>query len=225
MKDTLAILFQMLVERFRDFGIPPKHIAMGGAGVLLLGLLTCTVCRTTSADLLDAKSLSPGDVRKIATTLLLHDDVRVRERANLRLATAGKTAAPVLKEIGLTTEDPRLAEAVTGVLLTVDADAAVAVLEHLIGSSDVEARRTAVQSASRWQDPRTTAILTKALQDADGGIRLSAASALGARKAQDGVGALEQAMKDQSPGVRRHAARALQSITGKDYRTSTESEK
>ena len=49
--------------------------------------------------LLNAKSLTPEQIRQIATRLIIHEDIQVRMKATDRLAQEGAAAVPVLKDL------------------------------------------------------------------------------------------------------------------------------
>ena len=78
--------------------------------------------------------------------------------------------------------------------------------------SDLEVRRAALHSLSRFEDPATLPAFREALRDADAEIRAIAAEALGERKDRSSAGALAEALKDESAEVRRAAAGALGEI-------------
>ena len=108
-------------------------------------------------------------------------------------------------------------DAVRGALDSDDqqlSDVALNALIEATGDSDLEVRRSAIQSLGNAQEPRAVAALSRALrEDKDAQVRRSAAWALGNIEDARGVPALSEALrKDDDVEVRRQAAWALGNI-------------
>lgn len=197
--------------------VPVLTLVVVGLTLLVAVVIGYWTFAGSPEDLLKLQTLTPKQVREVATKLLLHDDPRIRGQASEKLAKQGDAAVPVLKDVGLTQSDPRLRLAVFEILALLAPEAAADVLEDMMNDSDRKIRRRAVGGASRLKHPRGVALLTKALSDPDAGIRSAAAGAFSMIGDQSAVPALKQALNDPDPSVRRHAARALRDITGEDY--------
>jgi len=195
-----------------------KTIAMVCVAVLVAVVVGYWIFSDSAEDLLDAESLSPKQIRRVATRLLLHEDLKIRERASKKLFSLGESAVPVLKDISLTHSEQKTRLAVLGILARLDTDATIEVLEHMIDDSETEVRMVAAKTAAKLDDPRTIPVLTKALEDANTGIRNVAIGACETKRIKSAVPALLRALDDPMAGIRRHAARALRNLTGKDYR-------
>ena len=191
---------------------------LSGVGVLVVAGAAWWLFTPSTADLLDANELTPKQIYKVATELLVHEDPKIREKSSAKLTEQGAKAVPVLQEICLTHTDSVVRKAALLVVKSIDAGAAVAILDKLITDPDPEIRRVAANSAVTLDDPRSIGILKKAMNDQDTGVRLIATGGLGQKSANDSVAALERALSDQNISVRRHAARSLQNLTGRNYR-------
>jgi HEAT repeat protein len=190
-----------------------------GGGVLLLAGLIYWGTRPSATDLLDAASPTPDQIRQIASSLLLHEDFKVRARASEKLCALGPTAVPVLKDVAQAHQDPMVRKAVMDILIALDTKAAAEVATKLSQDNNPEVQRSAITAAKYMEDPRSYEILSRGIQSQDESTRLAAIQAVGARREQQAVSALEGALRDPSSSitVKRHAARSLQLITGKDY--------
>jgi len=185
--------------------------------VLALAAVVYWMSGPSPEELLAAESLTPKQIRIVATKLLLHSDPKIRIRASEKLASLGDTAVPVLKEVGLARSDTPLRLAVYNVLALIDAGAAGEILQDMITDSDPEVRRHAVGAASRLRHPRAVAVLEKALSDENIGIRSAAAGSLSRPDAASAIPSLRAALNDPNLSVARHAARSLKALTGRDY--------
>ncbi len=89
------------------------------------------------------------------------------------------------------------------------------------GGSPSQIRWFAAQALGRLKDPRAVEPLRRALADADGGVRVHAALALGELAAPEAVGDLAGLLAgDGDPGVRKAAAVALGSVPGDPARAA-----
>lgn len=217
MREFISALWQNVATSFRDGKGPARWVVMGTGGAVVVLFLGWLIFAKSAEDFLDVPDLSEAQIRRIATELLLSENPIIRERAAAKLTSAGSKSVPVLDQVVLELDDLRLSEAALCVLLSVDRNAAAKTIESLMANADVEVRRMAVRSAGTCDDPKMAAILSKALRDADSGVRLAAANGMARQKSRTGVADLERMLKDQNPTVRRHAARALQNLTGRDY--------
>ena len=188
---------------------------MGASGVVLVGFFLFSILRTDAESLLDARTLDNAQIKMIATELLVHEKAELRERAATRLAKAGPAAVPVLKDVSLSANDPKLLGAVMTVLVGIDREAAVAVLQTRMNSPDTEIRRTAVSCAAQCDHPTAIDILAKALRDQDPGVRLRATNGLRTQGTPASIQALQGALEDPDPKVQRHARRGLGSTGGR----------
>jgi HEAT repeat protein len=169
-------------------------------------------------DLLDAESLTPEQIRLVTTKLLLHDDLKIRERAGSKLLSLGEAAVPVLKDVSLTHSERKMRLATLGILTRLNVDATMEVVKEMIDDTDAEIRLVAAKTAMKTDDPRCIPILEKAVEDSDSGIRLIAIGACEFREIHSAVPAIKRALDDPVLVVRRHAARALRRLTGVNYR-------
>ena len=168
-------------------------------------------------DLLEAQTLGPDEIRRVATRLLVHDDIDLRSAAARKLTEAGDSAVPVLVELALKHPDRILRIAVLEVLRVLDEERTVTVVEQLAIEDDAELRRVAVDIAARLSHRGARDVLVKALDDEDGGVLSTAAGACASKGVRDAVPALKQLLNHPSISVRRHSARALGRLTGKRY--------
>ena len=84
----------------------PNIGGMSKKTMIALGVVVCAAgavgYRSWSGPetkLLNAKSLTPEQIRQIATRLIIHEDIQVRMKATDRLAQEGAAAVPVLKDL------------------------------------------------------------------------------------------------------------------------------
>jgi len=87
----------------------------------------------------------------------------------------------------------------------------------MYNDSDPQVRSIALSGAQHINDPRADAIMIKALDDPDEGIRSGIAGKLGSKGVKSAAPKLIKALDDPNPRVRRHAARSLRNLTGTDY--------
>ncbi|UCD28626.1 MAG: HEAT repeat domain-containing protein [Planctomycetota bacterium] len=205
-------------RRLRGAAVQVQTIVITCVGVLAVGTIGYLIFSGSAEDLLDAESLTPKQIRLVTTKLLLHDDLKIRERASEKLLSSGKAAVPILKDVSLTHSEQRLRLAVLGILTRLNADATIEVLHQMIDDADAKVRVVAARATAKLDDPRTIPILEKALEDSDPGVRLIAIGACELREIKSAVPALKRALDDPTSSIRRHAARALEQLTGVDYR-------
>lgn len=199
-------------------GLNPRLVGGLVAALLLVAGVGYLIFRPSPDSVLNSPSLTPRQIRYVATKLLVDDDVKLRARASEKLISLRDPAVPVLKEISLEPTDPGVREAVLKVLAAISPPAATEVLTKLITDPNPEVRRIAVTAAVRLPEKDADPIVQKAASDADTGVRLAAMDWLARRKSAKNVPLLQQALQDSDITVRRHAAHTLQTITGKDYR-------
>ena len=168
-------------------------------------------------DLLDAETLTPAQIRRIATRLVIHEDIEIQGKARERLLQEGAAAVPVLKDLGLTHSDQRVREGALDLLTELDAGATAQVLEQMIDDESADLRRLATRTALRLNHRSVKALLLKAVEDDDAGVRLAAMDGCAVRRVLKAVPALKRSLDDPRITVRRHAARALHSLTGRRY--------
>jgi HEAT repeat protein/beta-lactamase regulating signal transducer with metallopeptidase domain len=92
------------------------------------------------------------------------------------------------------------------------ADTSRAVLRALMEASrdpDVEVRKAALHSLSRYEDPQTVGVFREALKDGDPEIRRIGVRALAELKDRSSVSAIAALLKDENTELRRTAADAL----------------
>jgi len=171
----------------------------------------------SAEDLLDSDTLTPKQIRAIATKLLIHKDVAIRSKASNKLVSVGQAAIPVLKDIGMTHSDPQIRLAVLEILKLLDAEEAVEIVEDMYNDPDPEVRLLALDGAWQINHPRAVAVLSKAMDDPDESIRSTTAGRLGSMNDKSVIPRLKEALNDPSPRIRRHAARSLENLTGADY--------
>lgn len=173
--------------------------------------------RPSPERILSAESLSPEEIRYVATRLLLDDSIEMRARASQKLASLGAAAIPVLTDLSLHHEDGNVRAAVLDVLLAVAPKEAEQILGRMMADQNAEVRAAAAASATVLPREQSSALIIKGLQDADSRVRLATLNSAAQQRDPGHVPALEAALDDSSPLVRRHAARTLQLITGRDY--------
>ena len=76
----------MSERRFRAGAVPVKMVALIVAGLLVVAVGAVAIFSSSAIDLLDKDQLTPEEIRRVATELLLHEDVEVRTRASKKLA-------------------------------------------------------------------------------------------------------------------------------------------
>src|SRR5207237_534990 len=119
--------------------------------------------------------LTPAQIRVVATRLLLHDDMKIRSQASSKLLSAGSAAVPVLKDIAVSSSDPKLRLTVLALLTSLDPAGSVGILERMIADPDVEVRGGALRAAAQLGGSQAVPILERRLKDPDPDIRAAAA--------------------------------------------------
>jgi HEAT repeat protein len=188
-----------------------------GASVLVLGLMIYWFMRPTPDSVLNAATLTPKQIRYVATELLVHEDVKLRARASEKLLSLGEAAVPVLKEVCLNFSDNRVREAVLKILVTISPTGSADIVGRLAGDTDPKVRRMAVLAAAGLPSAQRLPIMQKALADPDTTVRWAAMDSMATRQTADNIPALNQALQDSDITVRRHAAHTLRTMTGRDY--------
>ena len=188
-----------------------------GASVLVLGLLIYWLMRPSPDAVLNAATLTPRQIRYVATELLVNEDLKLRARASEKLIALGETAVPVLKDVSLNYSDNGVREAVLKILVAINPNVGADVVGRLAGDQDPQLRRIAILAAAHLPDAQRLPIMQKAVTDPDTAVRWAAMDSMAARQTANNIPALTQALKDSDITVRRHAARTLQNMTGRDY--------
>ena len=159
-----------------------------------------------------ADALTPAQIRTLATTLLVHEDLDVRATAAEQLADAGDPAVPVLFELATSHRNLEVRQGVLLVLEQLDPEETARALQPLIEDEDAEIRRIAAWSAARLTNEASEAILLAAVSDTDPSVLNPAIEACIARRLSAAVPALQIAREHSSRSVQRHAARALEAL-------------
>jgi HEAT repeat protein len=201
----------------RRGAVSGKGVVIYAAAALLAAGAVSILFFGSYEDLLDKETLSPEEIRLVATELLLHPDIEIRTKASKKLTDQGETAVPVLREVGLATSNASLQMALYICLARLNTDAAMDIVEAMMQSDDHKVRLRAVRSASRIHTPRSVALLEDALKHENDEMRAVAAGTIGRIGPADAVPALRKALNDPNEAVRRHAARSLKELTGQDY--------
>lgn len=193
-----------------------------GAGIGLLILagagLGYWLMKPSAEKLLDAETLTPDEIRYVATHLLLHEDIQIRARASAKLAGLGEKAIPVLKDLSLHCDDNELRRVVLELLLAMQAKESDQVLSQLIADRNAEVRRIAANAAGALPPAQSTSLVARSLKDADSGVRAAAINSMARSRDPANIPALKEAMtNDASIMVRRHAARTLEMMTGQKF--------
>jgi HEAT repeat protein len=194
-----------------------KFLMPGCLSAVILLPLGYWLFSSSTEDLLKADPPTDSQIRKIASTLLVDSDFRVCQQAADKLVKLGEKAVPILKDISLKHDDPKVRSAVVQILASINDNAASEAVSQMITHKDERMRQAALQAAARLNTPSRTEVIQKGLTDAQVGVRLSAIDAASRRRDQGSVPALEQALRDESITVRRHAAKTLGALTGRDY--------
>jgi HEAT repeat protein len=200
-------------------GISWQKIVPTGLGVLLLAGFIYWATRPSATALLNVASPTPGQIRQIATTLLLDTDFKIRAKAAEKLTSLGQTAIPVLRDIAQTNSDPNLRKAVLDILVSLDPKGTADLMAQMSKDKDPQVQLAVISAAKAIDDPRSYDILTQGVRSQDQTARQAAVEGLGARRDARAVPDLEAALNDPNSSitVRRHAARSLQLITGRNY--------
>jgi HEAT repeat protein len=206
----------------RSASPPPKRFSIQligglGFGAVILFLIGYWLFTSTPKDLLDSDDLSDSQIRKIATWLLVHEDIDMRVRAAAKLGELDQKAVPVMKDVCLTHDDPKVRSAVFDQLMVTDKDAGAEVLQTLIDDPDAQVRMMAAQAASHLSHPTSAEVLKKALGDDDPSVLLAGIEGSQLRGLRSAVPQIKAALDSDNLTVRRHAARALLALTGKSY--------
>lgn len=90
--------------------------------------------------------------------------------------------------------------------------AIIRALTEALRDPDLEVRRAAIRSLSRYKDQGTAPAFREALRDPDAEIRAAAIEGLVELRDRGAADAIIGALRDESPEVRRHAAEALSEI-------------
>jgi putative membrane-bound dehydrogenase-like protein len=149
------------------------------------------------------KTLVKGGIYRIRRK----DAPRLDDPRGLRLAWDRLTPA----ELAGLLDDPRWAVRDRAVArLARQGRHAVAMLHQVVHKSgSVRARRNAVWTLTRIEDPAARAAVRSALTDREDSVRLTAAGSAGLHRDREALKPLEELVKSGTPAVRRQAATAL----------------
>ena len=198
--------------------IPIQLIGGLGFGVMVLFLVGYWLFASTPKDLLESDDLSDSQIHKIATWLLVHENIDMRARAAKKLGELDQKAVPVMKDVCLTHDDPKVRSAVFDQLMTTDKDAGAEVLQTLIDDPDAPIRLMAAQAAAHLKHRTSAKVIMKALDDDDPSVLLAGIEGSQLHGLKGAVRQIKAALNSSDNlTVRRHAARALLALTGKSY--------
>lgn len=206
-----------------------KTIAGIVGAVVAVVLLGSLLFRTSAEDLLNADTLTPEQIRKVATKYLVHESFEIREKASAKLADMPEESAPVLSDICRSYEDMRVRTVVLALLMAIDDGATIDVIEEGYRDGPSEWKRECVRNATRFKNQtkqksimeRAKKMVADAAFSDDIGVLLEGVGGvevyqIKSKKIEKRLYSLVK--KHEEMSVRRHAARAFRAITGKEMK-------